>query len=384
MTRIATLLTLTRTHESLGVLRGLVCSRTLFTALVALVSAIAPTPQAWAVGSELRELYRGTRAMGMGNAFVGLADDEQAIFYNPAGLPGIKKSTFYMLPLQGQVSGDILTGYKDFATAFGNISGDTLNVIMGKNYSFQGNVTPTYIGPGFGVSFIFDGQVGIYARNKSLPDIGMLYQQTMGVQGAFGRTIWRSSSKASELRAGLALKYLNRRGGYRKVPTKELLALDISKIKALFGEYGVGYGGDVGFQWIRRAKKAFTVGLGMAYTDIGDTTFASGADALQGNLSMGSWLGYTMGPFGVNLTADMRHLGSDTDWRKKLHIGTEFKLMRASVYLGMNQTFLTYGAGLDVWMVKAQAATYAEELGSFVRINPERRWVFDVKVKFDM
>jgi hypothetical protein len=33
--------------------------------------------------------YRGVRPLGMGGAFTALADDENALYYNPAGLTAI-------------------------------------------------------------------------------------------------------------------------------------------------------------------------------------------------------------------------------------------------------------------------------------------------------
>ena len=39
---------------------------------------------------EYDKLYRGSRPMGMGGAFTAISDDENALFYNPAGLNRIK------------------------------------------------------------------------------------------------------------------------------------------------------------------------------------------------------------------------------------------------------------------------------------------------------
>ena len=36
--------------------------------------------------TEIKEFYRGVRPMGMGNAFTALANDEDSVFYNPAGI----------------------------------------------------------------------------------------------------------------------------------------------------------------------------------------------------------------------------------------------------------------------------------------------------------
>ncbi len=39
---------------------------------------------------EFPSIYRGIRPLGMGNAFITVADDENTLFYNPAGLNDVK------------------------------------------------------------------------------------------------------------------------------------------------------------------------------------------------------------------------------------------------------------------------------------------------------
>lgn len=74
-------------------------SKALFFSIL-LVLGLMLSPPAWAQlpTITLSDLGVGVRALGMGEAFVGLSDDEQAIFYNPAGLaylPRITMSAFY-------------------------------------------------------------------------------------------------------------------------------------------------------------------------------------------------------------------------------------------------------------------------------------------------
>ena len=48
----------------------------------------------WVSGSTAQEypsLYRGVRPLAMGGAFTAVADDEHALFYNPAGLADISR-----------------------------------------------------------------------------------------------------------------------------------------------------------------------------------------------------------------------------------------------------------------------------------------------------
>jgi long-chain fatty acid transport protein len=62
------------------------------TPILALAAVLTLTLLAPANGLNLNGL--GTRAQGMGGAFVGIADDFSAVFWNPAGAAGFRKPTF--------------------------------------------------------------------------------------------------------------------------------------------------------------------------------------------------------------------------------------------------------------------------------------------------
>lgn len=44
--------------------------------------------------------YRGIRAMGMGNAFDAISDDNDSVYYNPAGMASVRKIKVYIQPLR--------------------------------------------------------------------------------------------------------------------------------------------------------------------------------------------------------------------------------------------------------------------------------------------
>ena len=75
--------------------------------LVLLVSALAPFPaRADKYAGEFLKLGVGARALGMGGAFVGLADDASAAYWNPAGLAFLKTNQF--MPAHSEEFGSVL------------------------------------------------------------------------------------------------------------------------------------------------------------------------------------------------------------------------------------------------------------------------------------
>ena len=46
------------------------------------------------LSAQYDQLFVGTRPMSMGGAFIAVADDANAITWNPAGLPGLRRTEF--------------------------------------------------------------------------------------------------------------------------------------------------------------------------------------------------------------------------------------------------------------------------------------------------
>ena len=53
-------------------------------------------------------LFRGARALGLGNAYEAIADDSYAIHYNPAGLAQVNERIFQFLIIRGRITTDLI------------------------------------------------------------------------------------------------------------------------------------------------------------------------------------------------------------------------------------------------------------------------------------
>ncbi len=182
---------------------------------------------------DMRELYHGARAMAMGNAFVSIADDEEALFYNPAGLAGINSSTFQYINTDLEISGDIVDSTTSSYSQFSNLSGDSLNVLMGKDVYLHGNYVPTYVTKNFGLGVLFDQQVSLITQNKSLPQVELGMQTTNGVQMGYGFSLDRAKKAKSDWRFGFGFKYLFRRGGYYTLTQKQIVNMSQAEVKQI-------------------------------------------------------------------------------------------------------------------------------------------------------
>lgn len=107
-----------------------------------------------AFADEFYPLMRGARAQAMGNAFTAVADDEEAIFYNPAGLAGIKNFSLNLANTNVEASTDLTGNLAKYSSAFSTPTISSVNTFMGKNLDARGQGVSSFVLPHFGVAFL--------------------------------------------------------------------------------------------------------------------------------------------------------------------------------------------------------------------------------------
>jgi hypothetical protein len=110
-----------------------------------------------------------------------------------------------------------------------------------------------------------------------------------------------------------------------------------------------------------------------------------GPEPVTGNLAAGVAFRSWVKQISMSLALEMRHLLADADWRKKTHVGLGVDLPSGmGFWFGLNQTQLTYGAGLNFWLARLSVSSYGVDLGGYAFENTERRWVLraDINMSF--
>ena len=334
---------------------------------------------------EFRPLYRGARAQAMGNAFTAVADDEQAIFYNPAGLAGITNFSWNIAAINGDFSNDILSSNATLQAALANPSPSAINSLIGKNYSLRAQGLASLIGPGFGFAGLYDYQGAIRIKNSALPQGIAGAQNTYGGQVALGFRLIRFKRRKAELRMGFAGKLLYRSGGYFSPTLTEIMTLNSSLLTSRLGNPGVGFGLDTGLQLVYPVRKNFQLQAGLAMRDIGDTTFNNGSGEVQkSNLAAGLAGIYSSNDVRLIVAFDMDRIVDYIDWRRKVHLGTELKFPLLSFSAGLSEFQVTYGASINLGLFRVSYVSYAQEQGTVVGEDPERRHLLHVAFKFEI
>jgi hypothetical protein len=329
-----------------------------------------------------QQIVRQPRMMAMGGAGVALADDEYALFQNPAGLAGSKERRFKILGLGAEISMDALQTFGSTFSALGKFKTSDLNTLMGKDIAVRLGVVPMIKLNGFAISYIADFQGSINQFNQANPYFDVGFMTTHGVQAGIGMTLPQSRNARSETRVGAAAKMLWRKGGFYSVSTAGFLqATNQGKayIDNLIGGFGVGLGLDLGVQQIEHIDKTTQVSFGASITDVGDTKFSDPhASPIAMSANLGTAYKKDFNFLKLALAADLKHLNERGDFLNKTHLGAEVGIPLFDFYLGVNQLNLTYGVAFDIWVLRVSLLSFAEELGIFNHQNTSRKTMLQV------
>lgn len=339
-----------------------------------------------AYARDLYEFYRGVRAMSMGNAFTAVADDQDAIFYNPAGLAFNRNSLkFHFINPKFDFSADDYKLYKELSGSSPQFNAQTIQKVFGKNIYASGAVFPEIEMPFLSMGYLYQADLHMLAKNASYPQIETTYNVDRGmVLGSGFET--RGFSKRHYLRFGAAVKWITRQGFDGVIPISTLVAADTASFKNLRKGPESGWGLDLGFQYDITLARLTDLTLAAAWHDIGDTQFGSRGStsgrppSIPTNLAAGFAITHNLGSSpksstSIKFSGEMRHIESTgTDIRLKTHLGAELKLYNLGIQGGLNQTSFTAGVTFELWFWKIMASTYGVDTQTIGLQDRERRY----------
>lgn len=311
-----------------------------------------------AFSAPIKQSYEFARATGMGNAFIALADDANAIFYNPAGLARVKGFHAHLIDLGVNFdSSDTLSRLSSAAS-----SGSFNNLIKANEKEYLGfGFKPTFIAPYVGLSF-FDYGYAYFDVNgpTSNQKIDAFAYNDMGAALAFGIPVGNHFS------VGLGVRAVRRTAIEVDKTPEEIQADTGITLPELagnpYGKISGAYTG-VGFGLPIMASAMFTVPkwsssapmarLAVTYENIGNTSYQliSGSTApnpTRASLNFGSLLQYELSKLAVlNVTMDLRHQMEGLPFLQTLHFGTEYRHRIFGLRAGLYQGNLSYGFSLE-------------------------------------
>ncbi len=336
---------------------------------------------------EFPSLYRGIRPLGMGNAFITVADDENTLFYNPAGLNDVQGlgGVEILNPLIefSQVGLDAYNDFKDINSDNVTEVTDLLGNYIGEQFSLRTSLYPSIIFHNFGIGALgqvsFSGEV----RNRVNPQVNVDGKADVGgvVGVAYG-------FREKKVQVGVALKFVQRQSFQKTYYATDIAGEDFDPSNDFSEEKetGTGFSGDVGVkvnpEWPLRPS------IGLVLQNIGGLNIdEDDADEIPQQLNAGISIHPDLWIFKNTLALDVvdltKNVEGEDDFYKRVHMGAEIRLPYIlSLRVGANQGYPSFGATIDLWIIRLAYAHYKEELGAVAGQKDDARHVGQIAIGF--
>ncbi len=334
-----------------------------------------------AFSAEYYGFHRGTRPLGMGGAFTAIADDFNAVYFNPAGLAGMRGFTFGILDPMVAVSENALDLYDDFS----DVNSDDVAQVadMMRKYTGENNHLKAAGDLHFGfkiatggvmISAIGQSAFNIRVRNPVNPEAHITSMADYG--GLVGLGVNIPGIKG--LKAGISIKALTRQSLNTIYTATVIAADDIEDMIEDDIEEGSGASADIGVIYTFNLLKLTDISIGIAGLNVPEMDFG---DAMEAKTQFNAGVAFQQKLMGCTLTEAIDiydvsdNVGDDDSDEKKIHMGVELKLpFIVSARVGLNQGYYTAGATLNFKFFKIDAATYGEEIGLIAGQKEDRRY----------
>jgi hypothetical protein len=325
-------------------------------------------------GTPAYEYQRPVWAMGMGGVYTPFPREVDMPTTNAAYLHYVKSLDVEIF--------NINAGSPDLDTikVFQNINLNNfadVNNYLGKTAYVGFDGRASVVSPNFGFSFYDSYYLRTYFTNPLMPSWYVNFLNDYGV------TLAGAVGLGPDMSFGFAAKRINRMGGDQNLGFSTINSFissqDSNTILDQFKNKGIGYGMDLSLLYKHENETNGPIAT-LVWKDLGNTTFqkTSGTDApphIDENLILGA--GYILeGPFGFGTKFGLEYRNIRTtsmQLGEKLHTGVELSLPLVDVRCGISQGYMTYGAGIDLWFFRIDAAEYTEETGYYPGQNPEHR-----------
>jgi hypothetical protein len=352
---------------------------------------------------ELRWTHYGTRPLAMGNAYVGVADDFNSLFYNPAGLARLPSWSMEIMNPSFGVGANTLSTIND-VTSLANSNAassggqtavqqvlSTFDSLSGKPQYVNIGLTPHLVFPGFGFGLGIDVGGTLVAHRD--PSASVEAGANIIVPFTYAKSMLED-----RLSLGASLKGVFKTGVDRDFSLADISAFtknDTTNSESKsdnFKDYlnsGRGFGVDVGLLFT--PVKTMEPTMGLSITDVGGTPLTATSDlygkpkprdpAVNTGISVKP---VKSGNMYVMTSVDAHAINQPMHFSKKLNLGSELGLGKVLKFqLGLHQGELSGGFQLDAWLLILRFATYAEQLGPTAGEDKrfvDRRYVAEMKL----
>ncbi len=373
--------------------------------------AVRPFAQAAEpINYSIHQQYVSPRAQGMGNAFVGVADDYNSLFYNPAGLASLTESELN-LKIQVAGSGNILDLGQQLGDAKNSPNkeqayADVLNKNYGNHYFFRfPNIGGTWARPGWALSVIpadLSTEIAIHQQVGATLTVEGYQDTTI----AYGRGWSYFQDQPAFLSIGVTGKAVYRGYVLKSVTAPELVYND-KYFTPEDAKEGMTVDADVGalYSWKDADKggpswaKTFRPQIGLTVRNLVDYGFkynyhvynkqSGEPPRLYRRFDLGTMAdlpGFWV--FKPRMALDIRDMGHPYwTFKKGIHAGVELLWnvrwwLQGGYRIGVSQGYLSGGLSAQFVWFRLDFASWGEEIGTQGSPLENRRYVAQMSLSF--
>ncbi len=366
-----------------------------------------------AINLRIHQPYLSPRIMGMGGAFIAVADDYNALYHNPAGLARLEH---WQMNFSTEVALTTdffkLVSDIDKASIEGSESDEIENIskilknVYGSHYMLRSSpLAGTWVWPRWGIGFIpMDLTIDLSAHQQAFPAINAVAYADSTLAFGYGKDFpWFRNARYS---MGVTGKIIN-----RAFMSKSLSALDFKENTSFFrsedAKEGLTADFDIGMlytpdlphtgilSWFRHARPTF----GAVVRNVLDYGYSSklnlfkdsgdNPERLYRTLDLGSrWEYPSFWVFQPRGVLDIKNIGHphSTRFLKMVHLGWElgwkmYSWWKGSYQIGLNQGYLTAGLSARFAFFNLDLVTYGEDVGTKNKAKENRIWMIKLNIE---
>ena len=347
---------------------------------------------------EERWTHYGIRPLSMGNAFVAVAVDFNALHYNPAGLAKLKTWSLEILNPYIEISKSVVSIYQDISDLTSGSSRDTsavldiLETYTGKTNHIGLGLRPYLLLPkfGLGIATDLDSSVSFHRYPSIYLHFGAIITMPIG---------YAISLLDDRLQLGATIKFIGKNRIEHEFSIQDLEVFakneqdsntnESSKLDDFY-KSGTRQALDVGLLCTPIKPMEPTLGISIAnaigtpYTKvkIANTTSPSKPDAEIPSINVGLSLKPWQTKWSYLLTAlDIHEINKPYSFSKKFNIGAEWGFGSIlKIGAGLHQGYFSAGFQIDAILLKLRFVTYAEEMGPASGTCADRRYALQLKL----
>lgn len=352
-----------------GISRLVLLVATLLVAIGASGVAEAQLPMGWT----------SVRALGMGNAYTSVADDADALMYNPAMLARIRGVHWRIMNPRAGIDNP---SNLQLANKLSNVTdvASTVNSLYGTNiWAGAGGMSAVTV-PYFGFGIYANSEAGILATTPPYAELNADYYFD------YGAVLGLALPVVPDFMAfGVTVRSINRTGTTASIGPATLATNNANALNSQFKSRGNAVGVDTGVIFYLPVPTSPT--FAFTYRDVGNTMFSwtEGAGAppsVQSEMIAGASVKFDLPLITVTPSMDYRYIGwTGVATGMNLGMGVEISLPLIDIRGGLSQGYYTAGAGLNIGMIKVDAATWAVEMGAYPGQQVDRRYMAQLTIQ---